>query len=34
MFGHRYFDLAKLLGGQLPRTLDEIALALKDRNWE
>ena len=34
LFGHRYFDLVRVLGGPLPRTLDDIAAALRNKSWE
>ncbi len=34
MMGHRYFDLKKELGGEVPESIAELVTQLRQRNWE
>jgi len=34
IMGHRYFDLEKVLGGMVPRSVGELASLLRQHTWE
>jgi hypothetical protein len=34
MFGHRYFDLEKVLGSKVPQDLNALAALLRKHTWK